>query len=200
MKIAVMASGRGSNFEAIINNINSGYLSQVEVEVFITDKAGCGAAGIAEKHGIPVISVNPSHSSSRRVFDAVLISKLKPYVVDYVILAGYMRVLSYVFLKSFPQRVINIHPSLLPSFPGLRAQKQALETGVKVSGCTVHIVDEEVDNGPILLQRAVPVFDTDDEETLSRRILAQEHLLYPKALKLLSEKTVNISGRVVSFS
>ncbi len=200
MKIAVLASGRGSNFQAIVDNIKSGYLSRVEVAAFVTDKPGCPASEIARAHDIPVLDVDPSRSSSRRVFDAVLVSRLRDYPVDYVVLAGYMRILSYVFLKHYPQRVINIHPSLLPAFPGLNAQKKAVEAGVKISGCTVHVVDEEVDRGPIIMQKAVPVFADDDEQTLSRRILVQEHLLYSRVLKNLSEKEMQISGRTVSFS
>lgn len=199
MNIAVMASGRGSNFQAILDNIDGGYLSGIEVTVFLTDKADCPAAKIAKIRSIPVVSIDPATTSSRKVFDAVLVSRIKEYSVDYVVLAGYMRILSYVFLRHYHQRVINIHPSLLPSFPGLHAQRQALDAGVKITGCTVHIVDEEVDHGPIIMQKAVPVFEDDDEETLSKRILAQEHLLYSQVLKLLSEKNIHIADRTVFF-
>ncbi len=200
MNIGVLVSGRGSNLQSIIDNIKNGYLDKIKIQVVISNNPNAFALKRAQKENIPTKIILPKNFNSREEYDIEIVKVLKKYNVDYVVLAGYMRILSPPFIKAFPNKIINIHPALLPSFPGLHAQRQALKYGVKFSGCTVHFVDEDVDTGPIIFQSVVPVFPDDDEETLSRRILKQEHYLLPKALKYLSEKKVVIKDRTVYFN
>lgn len=196
MRLGVLISGGGSNLQSIIDNIGSGYLA-AEIAVVISDNKDAGGIERAKKHGIPVERVNYKSFSSREEYDGEIVELLTTYNVTLVVLAGYMKVVTGVLLNAFKDRVVNIHPALLPSFPGLHVQKKALEHGVKFSGCTVHFVDEGVDTGPIIVQAAVPVQDSDTEETLSERILREEHRIYPLAVKLIIEKRLQIKGRRV---
>ncbi|MGI6686510.1 MAG: phosphoribosylglycinamide formyltransferase [Bacillota bacterium] len=198
IKLAVLASGRGSNLQAIIDEIKNGRLS-AEIKAVISDCPHAQALERAQSENIPALFLNPKVHSSRRDYDLALAEKVKEFQVDLVVLAGFMRVLSTGFLDQFPHKVINIHPALLPSFPGTHAQKQALEYGVKISGCTVHFVDQGVDTGPIIAQRSVPVKYDDTEETLSERILIEEHKLYPQAIQWIAEGRVKVSGRRVKI-
>ena len=195
-KLAVLVSGRGSNLQAIIDSIERNALD-VQLSLVLSNVKDALALQRAEKHGIETIFIDPATSPNRKAFDRVMIDKLKEMSVDLICLAGYMRILGKEFIQAFSTRIINIHPSLLPAFPGLDAQKQAIEYGVKLSGCTVHFVDEGIDSGPIILQTAVPVYDHDNEDSLAQRILEQEHILYPKAIKLIAEKKLNLNGRTV---
>ncbi len=195
-KLAVLVSGRGSNLQAIIDSIERNALD-VQLSLVLSNVKDALALQRAEKHGIETIFIDPATSPNRKAFDRVMIDKLKEMSVDLICLAGYMRILGKEFIQAFSTRIINIHPSLLPAFPGLDAQKQAIEYGVKLSGCTVHFVDEGIDSGPIILQTAVPVYDHDSEDSLAQRILEQEHILYPKAIKLIAEKKLNLNGRTV---
>ncbi len=168
-----------------------------QVVVVLSDKQGAVALERARAAGIPAEFVDPASFPSREAFDRRLAERLKAYGVDLVVLAGFMRILSPAFVRAFPGRIMNIHPSLLPAFPGLHAQRQALEYGVKVSGCTVHFVDEGLDSGPIIMQAAVPVREGDTEESLAARILEQEHRLYPDAIRLFAEGRLQVEGRQV---
>lgn len=195
MRIAVLASGRGSNFEAIANAIREGRLD-AEVVALVSDKPGAPVIGKALDLGVPEIAVLPRKGFlDREAYDEALADLVEGFRPDYVVLAGFMRILGSTFIRRFPGRIVNIHPALLPSFPGLDAQRQAVEHGVKVTGCTVHFVDEGTDTGPIIAQKAVPVQEGDDEESLSARILEQEHILYVEALELLARGKVRIEGR-----
>ncbi len=194
--IGVLVSGRGSNLQAIMDEIEAGRLDAV-IKVVISDNPGAGALERARARSIPVEVIERGPYPTREAFDTELVKTLKDRCVGLVVLAGFMRVLSPAFIRAFPMRVINIHPSLLPSFPGLDVQRKTLEHGVKFSGCTVHFVDEELDSGPIILQAVVPVLDDDTVETLSSRILAQEHCIYPRAIQLISEGRLNKVGRRV---
>ena len=196
LRLGVLASGRGSNLQAIIDAIEAGHLS-AKVEVVLSDRTDAEAMGRARRHGIKAVFVDPRAYGAREAFDNALVKILQAHQVELVCLAGFMRLLTSSFLAEFPGRIMNIHPALLPAFAGLHAQRQALEYGVRVSGCTVHIVDEGVDTGPIILQGAVPVFDNDTEETLSARILTEEHKLYPRAIQLFAEGRIEIKGRRV---
>ena len=185
MKIGILISGRGSNMVAIVDAVKSGEIPDSSVEVVISDKQDAAGLKKAAERGVETV-VNERRGRPRLEHDAETIAELKRRGVELVCLAGYMRLLSADFVKAFPNRIVNIHPSLLPDFPGLDAQRQALEAGVKVSGCTVHFVDEFLDHGPVILQRQVEVRDDDSEETLSARILEQEHSAYVEALRKLS--------------
>jgi phosphoribosylglycinamide formyltransferase-1 len=196
-RIGVLASGRGSNFQAIIDSVESGFIKNAEIVVLISDVADAYAIERAKSHRIEALFINPKDFKSRGEFDMRIVDELKKRRVDLVLLAGYMRIITPAFVRAFKNRMMNIHPALLPSFPGLHAQLQALDYGVKVTGCTVHFVDEEVDHGPIIIQRAVEVKDDDTEETLSERIIAQEHKIYPLAVKLYAEGKISIVGRKV---
>jgi phosphoribosylglycinamide formyltransferase-1 len=196
LRLGVLASGRGSNFQAILNAINEDRVD-ADVVVALSDRADAYALERAGKRGIPAFAVNPKEYGSREAYDQVLVNHLKEQGVDLVILAGYLRLVSKPMLAAYPNRILNIHPGLLPSFPGLNPQKQALHHGVRFSGCTVHFVDDTVDNGPILIQAVVPVFEGDTEETLSLRILIQEHRIYPEAIQLIAEGRVKVEGRRV---
>jgi phosphoribosylglycinamide formyltransferase-1 len=195
MRLGILISGRGSNFEAIANAISRRKLD-AEIAIVISNRASAGGLEIARERGIPM-RVIESRGMEREAYDKLVIDELMTHEVDLVCLAGFMRLLSASFVQSFPNRVVNIHPSLLPAFPGLDAQRQALEYGAKITGCTVHLVDEFLDSGPILVQSAVPVLDADTVDTLSARILAQEHVIYPKAIQYLVERRVTLEGRRV---
>lgn len=194
-RIGILLSGRGSNFEAIADNIRKGELN-AEISIVITDVANARGLDVARQRNVKTCFVDP-RGKAREVFDREVVSLLFQEKADLVCLAGYMRILSPYFIQQFPHRILNIHPALLPAFKGLHAQSQALDYGVKVSGCTVHFVDEGVDSGPIILQSAVPVEDNDTEDSLSARILREEHRLYSQAIKLVLEDRVRIEGRQV---
>jgi phosphoribosylglycinamide formyltransferase-1 len=197
-RVGILLSGRGSNFEAIARNVAAGKL-EAEIAIVLSNRESAPGLEIAKAMGIPALAI-PSRGMDREIYDKLLIEKLVERRVDIVCLAGYMRLLSAGFVRAFPQRILNIHPSLLPAFPGLDAQHQAIDHGVKVAGCTVHFVDEFLDAGPILLQAAVPVLDEDTPETLAARILEQEHLLYSEALKIVLKGDFRIVGRRVVAS
>jgi phosphoribosylglycinamide formyltransferase 1 len=194
-KLGILLSGRGSNFEAIAESIEAGRL-HAEIVIVISNRANAPGLESAKRRGLNAQSI-PSKGRVREEHDADVISALKHAQVDLICLAGYMRLLSPDFIRAFPNRIINIHPSLLPAFPGMDAQKQALEYGVKVTGCTVHFVDEHLDHGAIILQKTVPVLDEDDVHSLSARILEQEHAAYSEAIGLLVSGEVEIQGRTV---
>jgi phosphoribosylglycinamide formyltransferase-1 len=195
-KIAVLLSGRGSNFMAIHDAILEGKINAEIVLVFSNKKEARGLQ-IAEERGLETLFLDPKDFPSREDYDKRIVEELKKRKVDLVCLAGYMRILTPYFVDQFRNKIMNIHPALLPSFPGLHAQKQALEWGVKFSGATVHFVTEEVDAGPIIVQAVVPVFQYDTEETLSARILEQEHKIYPEAIRLFFEGKLEVRGRRV---
>jgi phosphoribosylglycinamide formyltransferase-1 len=194
MKLAVLASGYGSNLQAIIDATKRGVIDG-RVALVISDQRDAYALKRAEKHQIEARYLNPKNYTGREDYDSAVIALIKERDIDLVVLAGYMRLLSPVFIDAFPGRIMNIHPSLLPSFPGLEGVSQALRYGVKVSGCTVHFVDENLDTGPIILQEAVPVYDNDTEESLHQRIHSVEHRLYPKAIQLFVQGKLSLEGR-----
>jgi phosphoribosylglycinamide formyltransferase-1 len=194
-KLGILISGRGSNFLAIAESVRAGRI-KAEIAIVISNRADAAGLESARRLGIGTALI-PSKGKTREDHERDVIAELKRRKVDLVCLAGYMRLLSPAFVREFPQRILNIHPSLLPAFPGLDAQKQAFDYGVKVSGCTVHIVDENLDHGPIIVQRTVPVFESDDEHTLAARILEQEHLAYTEAINIVLEGTFQINGRRV---
>ena len=196
-KLAVLVSGRGSNLQAIIDSIDREELD-AHLSIVISNTKDTMALKRAEKHGIKTIFIDPSTYLNSKEYDKALVLKLKEFSIDLICLAGYMRILGEEVIQTFEKKIINIHPSLLPAFPGLNAQKQAINHGVKFSGCTVHFVDSGVDSGPIILQTVVPVYDNDDEKSLSKRILEQEHYLYPKAIKMIQEKKIRLNGRTVT--
>jgi phosphoribosylglycinamide formyltransferase-1 len=195
VRLGILISGRGSNFEAIANNIARRKLD-AEIAIVISNRANAPGLEIARQRGIP-LRVIASAGMEREAYDKLLIEELRTHEVDLVCLAGFMRLLSANLIRAFPDRVINIHPSLLPAFAGLDAQRQALEYGVKISGCTVHFVDEFLDSGPIIIQSAVPVLEADTVESLSARILAQEHLIYSKAIGYIVDGRLTVEGRRV---
>jgi|SRR5947209_330872 len=192
-KLGILLSGRGSNFEAIANAIGSGKLD-AEIAIVISNRADAPGLETAKRRGLNARLI-PSKGRVREEHDAEVLAALKEAQVDLVCLAGYMRLLSPEFVRAFPHRILNIHPSLLPAFPGLEAQKQALEYGAKVSGCTVHFVDEHLDHGPIILQKTVLVLDSDDDHSLSARILEQEHIAYSEAIQLVLSGAITVEGR-----
>ena len=192
-KLAVLVSGRGSNLQAIIDSIEREELN-AHISIVISSTKNAMALKRAEKHGIKTIFIDPTAYLNSKEYDKALIEKLKKFSIDLICLAGYMRILGEEVIQTFKEKIINIHPSLLPAFPGLNAQKQAIVHGVKFSGCTVHFVDSGVDSGPIILQTAVPVYDNDDEKSLSKRILEQEHYLYPKAINMIKENQIKINS------
>ena len=196
MKIGILISGRGSNMTAIVEAVQSGLIADCEVVTVISDKTGAEGLNKAKERGVETIVITKK-GRTREEHDAEIVAELNKRGVELVCLAGYMRLLSKTFIRAFPNRIINIHPSLLPSFKGLDAQTQAIEYGVKVSGCTVHFVDEDLDHGAIILQRAVEVADDDTAESLSAKILEQEHALYIEAIKLIVNGKIEISGRRV---
>lgn len=195
--LGILLSGRGSNFEAIADNIASGNL-QARIAVVISNKPDAPGIESARRRGLNALVI-PSKGKPREEHDRQVVAALREHEAELVCLAGYMRLLSPWFVQQFPNRILNIHPSLLPAFPGLDAQQQAFEYGVKVSGCTVHFVDENLDHGAILLQKAVPVLPDDDQHTLAARILQQEHLAYSEAIRLILQKDYRVFGRRVIF-
>ncbi|MDO4177577.1 MAG: phosphoribosylglycinamide formyltransferase [Phascolarctobacterium sp.] len=195
-KIGVLVSGRGSNLQAIMDRIQDNYLP-LEIAVVISDKADAFALERASMAGIKNIAIPRKDYASKEDFEAKITAELKAAGCELVVLAGFMRILSADFVNTWEHKIINIHPAILPSFPGLHGQKQALDYGVKVAGCTVHFVDAGTDSGPIILQKVVPVMDDDTEDSLSDRILVQEHIAMPEALKLWAENKLEIVGRKV---
>jgi phosphoribosylglycinamide formyltransferase-1 len=195
-RIAVLLSGRGSNFEALAESAAAGRIPNAEVAIVVSNREGAPGIQRAEVRGIKT-QVIPSKGLEREAYDRQVVAVLNENRVDLICLAGYMRLLSPFFVAAFPNRILNIHPSLLPSFPGLESQRQALEYGVKFAGCTVHFVDENLDAGPILLQATVPVLDQDTEVTLSDKILKEEHRIYSEAVKIVLEGEYKIAGRRV---
>lgn len=198
LRLGVLASGRGSNLQALINAVKNGEKSY-EIGVVISDKGEAKALERAKEEGIPSYHINPRDYLSKEEFEEKILEIIRDNKCDLICLAGFMRILSPYFISRAVMKIINIHPSLLPAFPGLDAQKQALDYGVRFSGCTVHFVDEGVDSGPIILQAVVPVEASDTMETLAQRILAEEHRLYPQAVSLIAEGKVKIRGRKVTI-
>ena len=196
IRLGVLASGRGSNLQAIIDAIEKGTLDAV-LAVVISNKMEAPALERARKHGAPAVFLDPKAAPGREDYDRNILEQLRVYNVQLVALAGYMKIVTSVLLEAYADRIMNIHPSLLPAFPGLGAQKQALDWGAKVSGCTVHFVTEGVDAGPIIRQAAVPVLETDTEETLAARILVEEHRIYPEAIQLFAQGRLTVEGRMV---
>jgi phosphoribosylglycinamide formyltransferase-1 len=196
INLGVLVSGSGSNLQSILDHIEQGLLP-AEIKIIICNNQRAFALERAKKHHVPFAIVDHTEFPNRDDFDRKMVEILRFHTVDLVVLAGFMRVLTPGFLKAFPKKVINIHPALLPAFPGLHGQKKAFDYGVKFSGCTVHFVDEGVDTGPIIIQAIVPVFDDDTEETLSQRILTEEHRIYPRAIQLYAEGRLKIMGRKV---
>jgi phosphoribosylglycinamide formyltransferase-1 len=194
-RLGILLSGRGSNFEAIADNVAAGRIP-AEIAVVISNRPQARGLETARARGLNAVSI-PSKGLDREVYDRLVVEELRQHQVDVVCLAGFMRLLSAYFVRQFPQRILNIHPALLPSFPGLDAQDQALQHGVKITGCTVHFVDEDLDSGPILAQAAVPVFNDDTVETLSARILLQEHRIYSEAINLVLSGKFHIESRRV---
>jgi phosphoribosylglycinamide formyltransferase-1 len=194
-RLGILLSGRGSNFEAIANHVAVGSIP-AEIAVVISNRPEARGLEVACQRGLKAVCI-PSKGMDREAYDRLLIRELEANRVDLVCLAGFMRLLSATFVRAFPKNILNIHPSLLPAFPGLDAQKQALDHGVKITGCTVHLVDEFLDAGPILLQAAVPVLDGDTVESLSDRILAQEHVIYSQAIRIMLGGNFRIDGRRV---
>jgi len=194
--IAVLVSGRGSNLQAIIDSIEADYL-KARIAVVISDVENAYALERARRHGIEAVFIDPKRFTSKELYEKEIIRLLKNHGVELILLAGYMRIVGDVLLSAYKNRILNIHPSLLPAFAGLHAQKQASDYGVKVAGCTVHFVDETLDRGPIILQRCVEVKEDDTPDTLADRILEQEHKIYPEAVKLFVENRLRIEGRKV---
>jgi phosphoribosylglycinamide formyltransferase 1 len=192
--IGILLSGRGSNFEAIARNVAGGSIADARIAVVISNRSHAGGIETARRLGVNAL-VMPSKGKDRAEHDREVVAALQKHKVDLVCLAGYMRLLSPWFVRQFPRRILNIHPSLLPAFPGLEAQEQAFAYGVKISGCTVHFVDEELDHGAIILQKTVPVLDSDDEHTLAARILQQEHVAYSEAINIVLDGKFEVVGR-----
>ena len=197
LQIGVLVSGSGTNLQAIIDSIESGSLN-ARIACVISNKSGAFALERARRHNIPAIFLGHQEFPDRSAYDAALVEQLRQHGVELVVLAGFMRIITTTLLDAFPTRVINIHPALLPAFPGLHAQHQAVEHGVKISGCTVHFVDAGTDTGPIIVQAAVPVLDSDNEESLSARIQKEEHRIFPLAIRLIAEGRLKVEGRKVS--
>ena len=195
-RIGVLLSGRGSNFEALADSISAGRIPNAEIAIVVSNREGAPGIDRAQARGLAT-RVIPSKGLEREPYDRQVVAALHEANVDLVCLAGYMRLLSPHFVAAFPQRILNIHPSLLPSFPGLESQKQALDYGVRFAGCTVHFVDENLDAGPIVLQAVVPVEDNDTEDTLSARILKEEHRIYSEAVRIVLEGKFTLEGRRV---
>jgi phosphoribosylglycinamide formyltransferase-1 len=199
LNVGVLVSGRGSNLQSIIDAAEGGRLT-AELKIVLSDREDAFGLERARKHGIAAEWVDPSLHAAREDYDRAVVAKLREADVELVVLAGFMRILSPLFVESFKNRTMNIHPALLPSFPGLNVQQKALDHGARFSGCTVHFVDTGVDTGPIIIQAAVPVLDGDTEESLSRRILQQEHRIFPKAIQLYAEGRIRVKGRRVSIN
>lgn len=196
VNLGVLVSGSGSNLQSVIDNIEQGKVDAV-IKVIISNNADAYALKRAKKHGIPFVVIDHTKYRDRELFDLKMIEILKSFSVELVVMAGFMRVLTAIFLKAFPMKIMNIHPALLPSFQGLHGQSKAFDYGVKFTGCTVHFADEGVDTGPIIIQAVVPVYEDDTDETLQKRILKEEHRIYPQAIQLYAENKLKISGRKV---
>ncbi len=194
-RLGILLSGRGSNFEAIARSVRDGHLD-AEIAVVLSNRPEAKGLETARSLGLPAVCI-PSKSVQREAYDRLVVDELRKHDVELVVLAGFMRLLSGVFIREFPNRIVNIHPSLLPAFPGLDGQHQALDYGVKFSGCTVHFVDEALDAGPIIMQAILPVLDDDTAETLSARILTEEHRIYTEAIRLVLSGRYRIAGRRV---
>lgn len=192
--LGILLSGRGSNFIAIADSVDAGRIPNARIAVVISNRTAAPGIEAAQRRGLNALVI-PAKGKERERHDAEVVAALKEHDVDLICLAGYMRLLSPWFVRQFPQKILNIHPSLLPAFPGLEAQQQAFAYGVKVSGCTVHFVDEELDHGAIVLQKAVPVLDSDDEHALAARILEQEHLAYTEAINIILGGNFAVVGR-----
>jgi phosphoribosylglycinamide formyltransferase-1 len=192
--LGILLSGRGSNFEAIANNVSAGRIQDARIAVVISNKADAGGIETAKRLGLTTLVI-PSKGKEREQHDREVVAALQQHKVDLICLAGYMRLLSPWFVQQFPHHILNIHPSLLPAFPGLEAQQQAFAYGVKVAGCTVHFVDEELDHGAIIVQKTVAVMDDDDEHSLSARILEQEHIAYSEAITIVLSGSYDVVGR-----
>jgi len=199
IRVAVLVSGNGSNLQSIIDHMEAGKLD-ASIVCVISNRAEAYALERAKIHGIPAYHVNHREYPDRESFDAAVLAIVKEHDSELIVLAGFNRIISPVMLDAFPLAILNIHPALLPAFPGSHAQRNALLTGVKIAGCTVHFVDSGTDTGPIIAQAAVPVFDSDSEETLSRRILCQEHRIYPGVIQLYAEGRITVEGRKVVIS
>ena len=210
LRIGVLASGRGSNLQAIIDAVETGSL-KANLALVLSNKSDAQALERAKRHGAPAIfldakpfstkSPDPvAKQAAREAYDRAVLDVLKQHDIELVILAGYMRIVTSVLISAYPNRMMNIHPSLLPAFPGLDVQQKALDWGVKVSGCTVHFVTEGVDEGPIIIQAAVPVLDSDTADSLAARILVEEHRIYPKAIQLYAEGRLRVDGRLVRIN
>ena len=195
-RIAVLLSGRGSNFEALADSVAAGRIPNTEIALVVSNREGAQGIEKARARGLETCVI-PSKGLEREAYDKLVVAALKEKKVDLVCLAGYMRLLSAYFVAAFPGRIVNIHPSLLPAFPGLESQRQALEHGAKFSGCTVHFVDENLDAGPIILQAVVPILDDDTESSLSERVLREEHRIYSEAVRIVLEGRYRIEGRRV---
>ena len=198
-RLGVLLSGRGSNFEALADSIAANRIPNAEIAIVLSNREGAPGLDRAKSRNIPTRAI-PSKGLEREAYDRQVVAVLHENKVDLVCLAGYMRLLSPYFVAAFPNAILNIHPSLLPSFPGLESQRQALEYGVKFAGCTVHFVDENLDAGPIVLQSVVPVNDNDTEETLSAKILREEHRIYSEAVRIVLEGRYKIAGRRVLYT
>jgi phosphoribosylglycinamide formyltransferase-1 len=199
LALAVLASGRGSNFQAIIDEIEGGRLN-ASIRLLVADNPGAYAIDRAKSHGIEHLYLNPAEFRSKDDFFLRIANELRARDVELVILAGFMRIVRKPLIDSFPYRILNIHPALLPSFPGLHGQRQAVDYGVRISGCTVHFVDEGMDTGPVIIQAAVAVSPEDTEDSLSERILKLEHRIYPEAIRLYSEGRLSVEERVVKIA
>ena len=196
LTLAVLVSGNGSNLQAIIDQIEAGNIN-ARIACVVSNKSGAFALSRAARHGIPTVTLTGNSFAHRREYDGELVRILRSHSVELVVLAGFMRILTDVMIDAFPESIINIHPALLPAFPGLNAQQQALDHGVKVAGCTVHFVDYGTDTGPIILQASVPVLGDDTVDTLSRRILCQEHVILPQAIQLIATGKLSFQERRV---
>ena len=198
IRIAVLVSGRGSNLQAIIDSIENKYL-HAQISIVVSDIADAYALVRARTHGIKSVHIDPKRFDSKESYETEILRVLDSHNVQLMLLAGYMKILGKTLLTAYKNRILNIHPALLPAFPGLHAQEQAFKHGVKVAGCTVHFVDEELDGGPIILQKCVEVKEDDTAQTLAERILEQEHKIYPEAIKLFAENKLRIDGRKVKI-
>lgn len=199
INIAVFISGRGSNFIALHENIKKGVIKNAEISVVFSNKEDALGLDYARKENIHVIVIPSKDYKDRHEYDNLIVKSLKPYNIGLICLAGYMRIVTDELISAYENKIINIHPALLPSFKGLNAQKQAVEYGVKFSGCTVHFVDGGMDSGAVILQKVVEVYDDDTEETLSERILKQEHIAYSEAVSLITDGKIELSGRKVTI-
>ncbi len=198
LRLAILASGGGTNLQSIIDQCQQGILD-AEIVLVVSNNPNAGALGRAKKAGIATTCINHRDFDQREDFDNAVIATLQEAGTELVVLAGFMRIISAVFLQAFPQRIINIHPALLPSFPGLHVQQKALDYGAKFSGCTVHFIDDGVDTGAIIAQAVVPIFSDDSEATLAARILEQEHKIYPQVIQWFAEERITINGRQVAI-